>query len=167
MNYTLRKATEAEIPEIWIILQQAIALRKADGSTQWQDGYPNEDVIRNDIKTGVGFVLVDESEILGYVAVIINNEPEYLNIEGKWLSNGDFIVCHRIALAKEYLGKGLTRIMLGLIEDFARTKKILSVRADTNFDNIAMLTILRKSGYSHCGQVYFRGSAREAFEKLL
>jgi hypothetical protein len=27
------------------ILQQAIARRKADGSNQWQDGYPNPEVI--------------------------------------------------------------------------------------------------------------------------
>jgi hypothetical protein len=29
--------------------QQAIARRKADGSNQWQDGYPNPEVILNDI----------------------------------------------------------------------------------------------------------------------
>jgi hypothetical protein len=40
MTYNFRKATTSEIPQIWDILQQAIARRKEeDGSNQWQDGY--------------------------------------------------------------------------------------------------------------------------------
>ncbi len=45
MNYQFRKALSEEIPEIWMILQAAIQRRKEDGSTQWQDGYPNPYVI--------------------------------------------------------------------------------------------------------------------------
>jgi hypothetical protein len=39
MSYNFRKATPSEIPQIWDILQKAIARRKEDGSNQWQDGY--------------------------------------------------------------------------------------------------------------------------------
>ncbi len=38
---------------------------------------------------------------------------------------------------------------------------------DTNFDNTPMLRILEKLGYTYCGEVYFRGSARRAYEKVL
>jgi hypothetical protein len=68
MQYHFRKATTTEIPQIWIILQQAIARRKADGSNQWQDGYPNPEVILNDIKNA-GYVLLEDEDIVGYVAL--------------------------------------------------------------------------------------------------
>ncbi len=167
MNYSFRKATASEIPLIWDILQQAIARRKQDGSEQWQDGYPNLQSVQNDVEKGQGFVLTEGEIIIGYSAVIINDEPEYAKIKGKWLTNDDFVVCHRVALSENYLGKGLSKKILEYIEEFALNNNIFSVKADTNFDNITMLKIFEKSGYKYCGKVYFRGGEREAFEKIL
>lgn len=167
MNYSFRKATLIEIPQIWAILQQAIQRRKEDGSNQWQDGYPNQEVVRKDVESGQGFVLTDGETIIGYAAVLINDEPEYAKIEGSWLSNGNFVVFHRVALSENYLGKGLAQKIIEYIEEFAKSNNIFSVKADTNYDNIAMLKIFEKSGYSYCGKVYFRGSERNAFEKVL
>lgn len=167
MNYQFRLALESEIPQIWSILQQAIARRKKDGSDQWQNGYPNPETVQNDIAKGNGFVLTEAEKVIGYSAVLINDEPAYLEIEGKWLTNDDFVVVHRVAISDEYLGQGLVQKMFGYIEDFARENKIYSVKVDTNFDNPAMLRILEKLGYSYCGEVYFNGSPRKAFEKVL
>ncbi|MFV8393172.1 GNAT family N-acetyltransferase [Flavobacterium sp. LB2P6] len=167
MNYHFRKAELSEIAPIWKILQQAILRRKEDGSTQWQDGYPNPDVVQKDIEKGEGFVLVDGETIIGYSAVLINDEPAYETIEGKWLTNGDFVVLHRVAISEKYLGKGLAKMILKYIEEFAVSNNIYSVKADTNFDNIAMMKIFESSGYTYCGEVYFRGSPRKAYEKVI
>lgn len=167
MQTQFRKAITQEIPQIWAIIQKAIQRRKADGSKQWQDGYPNEESIQKDVENEVGFVLTDGENIIGYSAVLINDEPEYANIEGKWLTDGDFVVYHRVAIAEEYLGKGFAKMMIENIHQYAIENSIYSVRADTNFDNHAMLKIFNDLGYSYCGEVYFRGSARRAFEKML
>ena len=167
MNYSFRKATSSEISAIWDILQQAIARRKQDGSNQWQDGYPNPTVIQKDIDRDAGFVLTDGETIIGYTAILINDEPEYEKIIGEWLSNADFVVFHRVAISENHLGKGLAKKIMNFIEEFALDNNIYSIKADTNFDNIAMLTIFDKLGYKNCGKVYFRGSEREAFEKVL
>jgi GNAT superfamily N-acetyltransferase len=76
-------------------------------------------------------------------------------------------VFHRIAISEKYLGKGFAKIMMEYIEDFALKNNIFSVKADTNYDNIAMLKIFEKTGYTFCGEVYFRGSPRKAYEKVL
>jgi GNAT superfamily N-acetyltransferase len=152
---------------IWKILQQAIQRRKADGSDQWQNGYPNPEVIQNDIEKGIGFVLTDGGKVIAYSAVIINDEPAYAAITGKWLTNDDFIVVHRVAISEDYLGKGLAQKMFKFIEDYALSKDIYSIKVDTNFDNAAMLRIVEKLGYTYCGEVYFSGSPRKAFEKIL
>ena len=77
MEYIFREATPSDIPEIWNILKQAISRRKADGSDQWQDGYPNPGNIQNDIAKKFGYVLTDGENIVGYTAVITNDEPAY------------------------------------------------------------------------------------------
>ncbi len=167
MNYHFRKADTSDIPEIWVILQQAILRRKNDGSTQWQDGYPNPEVIKKDIENGYGYVLTEEKTIIVYCAVVVNYEPEYLKIEGKWLTNLDFVVIHRLALAENYLGKNLSKTMIEFVEDFAKSNNIYSIKVDTNHDNIPMMKIFEKSGFTFCGIVHFRGSPRRAYEKVL
>ena len=55
-----RQANLSDLNEIWQIIQFAIASRKADGSKQWQDGYPNIDSIRTDINNSYAHVLTNE-----------------------------------------------------------------------------------------------------------
>jgi len=167
MNYHFRKAKSSEVPQIWDILQKAIIRRKEDGSNQWQDGYPNPDVIQQDIDKGAGFVLTEGETIIGYSAVLVNDEPAYAEIEGNWLSDDDFVVLHRVAISDQQLGKGLAKRILAFIEEFALSNNIYSVKADTNFDNLAMMKTFENSGYTYCGEVYFRGSPRRAYEKVL
>lgn len=166
-NLQFRKATHKDSEEIWKILQQAILRRKNDGSLQWQDGYPNPAIINNDIENGFGYVLVENEMAVGYYAIVLNDEPAYENIEGKWLTNQEFLVVHRVALSDEVLGKGYATEIFYWIEDFTKKQQIYSIKVDTNFDNAPMLHILDKLGYIYCGEVYFRGAPRKAFEKVL
>ena len=166
-QFKLRKADLTDMLGIWKILQQAIARRKEEGSNQWQDGYPNPDSIEHDIKNNYGFVLESATEILGYAALIFEIEPAYEIIEGKWLSNQKYLVVHRVAVSNQHAGQGIATLIFKEIEKVALSKNISSIKVDTNFDNIPMLKILEKLEYSYCGEVYFRGSARKAFEKLL
>ena len=167
MNYHFRRATATDALQIWIILQNAILRRKSDGSNQWQDGYPNPEIIAQDIEKGIGYVLTENENIIGYSAVLINDEPEYDNLQGEWLSNNDFVVFHRVAIASTHLGKNLSKKMIDFIEEFALKNNIHSLKADTNYDNFAMMNIFDKSGFVFCGIVHFRGSPRRAYEKVL
>lgn len=163
----LRKATLSEVPAIWEILQQAIARRKQDGSDQWQDGYPNEQSIHNDLANGSAYVLTDQDQIIAYAAIIFDIEPAYTDIQGTWLTNDPYVVIHRVATSDEVIGKGIATHLFKLIEDIALESNIYSIKVDTNFDNIPMLKILAKLDYVYCGEVFFRGAARKAFEKVL
>lgn len=167
INYDFRKAKIEEISQIWPILLDAIKRRKEEGSNQWQDGYPNIEIIKNDIDKGAGFVITEGETIIGYCAVLLNDEPEYAKIVGKWLTNTDFVVFHRIAISEKYLGKGFAKIMINHIEDFALKNSIYSIKADTNFDNVIMKHIFENLNFTYCGEVYFRGSPRKAYEKVL
>ncbi|WP_256004067.1 GNAT family N-acetyltransferase [Pedobacter deserti] len=167
MEYNFREASPNEIDQIWAILDKAIERRKAEGSEQWQDGYPNMEVVRNDISKQAGYVLTEKDQIVGYVAVLVNDEPAYDNIEGKWLSTGDFVVIHRVGIAESHLGRGLARQMLEHIARFAAERNIHSIKADTNFDNPAMIRTFENAGYVYCGEVLLRGKSRRAYEKVL
>ncbi|KAA5532151.1 GNAT family N-acetyltransferase [Taibaiella lutea] len=164
---TLRKAHLSEKAIIWQILQDAIEQRKQEGSRQWQDGYPNELSIINDMEKGYAYVLTENETVLAYSAVIFDKEPAYEIMEGKWLSDGDYLVVHRVAVSRHAKGKGIATRLFRQLESLCLQKQVYSIKVDTNFDNIPMLKILDRLGYTYCGEVYFRGGARKAFEKVL
>lgn len=164
------KFRKAEIEDkniIWEIIQQSIERRRIDGSTQWQNGYPNADTVESDIAKGFGFVLTVDNTIAVYVALIFNDEPAYSTIEGAWLSDGEFVVVHRVAISEEFAGQGLVKKLFTHIENYTKSNGVQSVKVDTNYDNIAMLKILEGQGYSYCGEVVLAGGVRKAFEKII
>lgn len=166
-NISFRKGTTKDIPEIWKILQQSIERRKNDGSTQWQDGYPNLSTVENDIKKGYNYVLTLNGKIIATAALIFNDEPTYDVIDGAWLTTGDFLVVHRVGVSNEAAGKGFATKFFQIFENFAKGNEVYSIKVDTNFDNLAMLKILEKLGYAYCGEIQVRDGARKAFEKVL
>jgi GNAT superfamily N-acetyltransferase len=163
----LRKANFLEAPVIWNILQQAIEQRKQDGSDQWQHGYPNEQTVHDDITNGYAYVLVDNEVIIAYAAIIFGVEPAYNNIDGKWLTHGDYVVIHRVATSNAVKAKGIATLLFKMIEDLSLNEKVYSIKVDTNFDNVPMLKIMDKLGYTYCGEIFFSGASRRAYEKVL
>ncbi len=163
----LRKATLSELPAIWDILQQAIQQRKEDGSEQWQNGYPNEQTVYDDISNGYGYVLIDDNVVIAYAAIIFGVEPAYNDIKGKWLTDGDYVVVHRVATSNAVKGKGVATRLFKMIEDLCMEEKIYSIKVDTNFDNVPMMKILDKLNYVYCGEIFFSGASRKAYEKVV
>lgn len=167
LKMILRKATLSEQSIIWQILQQAILQRKNDGSQQWQNGYPNQQTILDDISKDCAYVVEENNEIIAYASIFFGIEPAYTEIEGKWLTNDDYVVIHRVAVSDTVKGKGIASQLFKMIEDLSKAHQVYSIKVDTNFDNIPMLRILEKLNYTYCGEVYFNGSARRAYEKTL
>lgn len=163
----LRPAIAAELPAIWAILQHAIELRRQDGSSQWQDGYPNPGTLRDDLDKRQAYVLEANGELLLYAAIIFDPEPAYEEIEAHWLTHGPYLVLHRVAASPNAKGMGIGTTFFRMAEDLCRERGVPSIKVDTNFDNKPMLRILDKLGYTYCGEVYFRGSARRAYEKVV
>ena len=163
----LRKANFSEIITIWEILQQAIEQRRQDGSEQWQNGYPNQQTVYDDITNGYGYVITDRNVVIAYAAIIFGVEPAYNEIKGQWLTNGDYVVVHRVATSNSVKGRGVATELFKLLEDLAIEHNVFSIKVDTNFDNIPMLKILERLDYSYCGEIFFGGAPRKAFEKVL
>ena len=167
MTYKFEMAQASDLEEIWKIFQFAIASRKAEGSEQWQDGYPNPKSIEEDISKNFAWVIRHENKILVYAAVIFEPEPAYQNIQGEWLSNLEYVTLHRVAVSSEAKGKKMVQKLFNEVEKLAIYRNFYSIRVDTNYDNFAMLHILEKLNYTYCGEVLMRNSPRKAFEKIL
>lgn len=162
----LRKTQENEITRVMEIINQAKTYFQNNGINQWQDGYPNEESIQQDIINNEAFVLEDDHQIIGTCMITTKGEPTYRIIDGKWLTDGDYLCVHRIALDNQYKGTGLAGIMLNqAIEMFPQCH---SLRMDTHEDNLSMQRFLIKYGFQFCGIITLEnGDLRRAYEKIL
>lgn len=166
-NLTFRSAREADIPAIAAILRDAVTRMLAEGKQQWNESYPTADHVRGDMESGRAYVMERDGGVAGYVAVALDGEPAYDSLRGDWLTEGPYVVAHRMALGQSVQGLGLGRAMIAAIEEFARAHGIGSFRVDTNFDNFAMLGLLKRMGFHYCGEVSYASGSRKAFEKIL
>lgn len=163
----IRKAATEDLEDILEIVEDAQQSLKSRGIDQWQNGYPNRESILADIRKNVGVVAICNNEIAAYAAIIINGEPEYENLDGKWLSNQDYVVIHRICVRKTRTHQGFASILMQEAEEIALQNNVHSFKIDTHKDNGYMLNLLKKKGFTYCGEIHYQHGERIAFEKLL
>lgn len=165
----LRKACKSEIDEIMNIIKVAQNHFKDNGIDQWQNNYPNHQVIEKDIENNSSYVLIENNKVLGTAMVSFDGEENYNKIyEGDWLSHEKYAVIHRIALDFNSRGTGLASLFMTEIEKLCKEKGISSIKVDTHRENIPMQKLLLKNGYKKCGIIYLADkNERIGFEKLI
>lgn len=176
MNSTLsvRLAELSDLDTIMQIVSDAQAYMREKGINQWQNGRPCREQFAEDISQKNCYLLCDGESIACTVTLMTEVDPFYDTIyDGKWLTDGkSCATIHRCAVAKEYRGKCVARVMMDRMEDRAGELGCKSVRVDTHRDNRAMRGLLNSMGYSFCGVVHIEEPKpgdieRVAFEKLL
>ena len=164
-----RKSTEKDLKKIIEIINGAKELLKENKIDQWQNGYPNEEVILEDIEKGYSYVLEDKGIILGTTALSFDGEDTYEKIyEGQWLSNGSYGVIHRIAVDRNVKIKGIGTAIIKQSEEICLGKGIKNIKIDTHENNITMQKLLEKNKFKYCGIIYLEGNVKRiAFEKVI
>lgn len=164
-----RKSVKTDADRIMEIIKQAQEHFKEQGIDQWQNNYPNKEVINNDIDNGESYVLLKDNEIVATTVASFNKEPTYKTIyEGEWITNDKYVVVHRVAVDNKYKGLGLSHQIFKHVEQLCLDKGVNSFKVDTHTDNKVMQNLLKKNGFKYCGIIYVEdGSERVAFEKVI
>lgn len=156
----IRKATYEDVPVLMEIFDKARHIMRRSGNMhQWNDNYPSEDIIWNDICHGHCIVLEEDGKVIATMAFIPGPDPTYSEIyDGRWLNDEPYYVIHRIAVTEP--GHNCANTLLDWA--FMQTKH---VRIDTHKDNVIMQHILTKYGFAHCGRILLaNGDPREAYQ---
>ena len=90
----IRLAFPNEVDAIMQVIEDAKKCLAEAGSTQWQNGYPNADIIIDDIISGQAYVALEEGDVIAYAAVTRSPESAYDAIyEGKWQGGESRVSC--------------------------------------------------------------------------
>lgn len=132
---------------------------------QWQgkDGYPNKEVVLNDINNDEAYVIVDGDKVIATAMISIKPDPTYGVINGSWLNSNSYVTIHRVAIDMKYRGRGIANMFIDYIKD--NYSDFHDLKADTHHDNLAMRSFLTKNGFKYCGIIkLYNGDERLAYQ---
>lgn len=154
----VRLAEQADMARILEIYEHARKFMVANGNpTQWKDGYPAPEMLKEDIRRQRLYV-VEDQQICGVFMFVIGDDPTYQHIEGQWGSAEPYGVIHRIA----GMGGGVFSAALEYCEG-----RIHHLRIDTHEDNKPMQHLVEKNGFIRRGIIYVAdGTPRIAYDRI-
>ena len=160
----IRNAVLDDLPAILDIYSFARSFMSKTGNpTQWADGHPSSELLREHIHSQKLFVLTDladGSQIHGCFYFALENDLTYAHIkDGDWLSDSPYGVIHIVA------SDGTVHGFFRKVLDFCEPQ-ISHLRIDTHHDNKVMQHVLEKNGFRKCGIIHLaNGDPRLAYEK--
>ena len=135
-------------------------MKRSGNPTQWKDDRPGIDLVLNDIANNNSYLVIDDEEIIGTFACIRGIEPTYLDIDGKWLNDDEYVTIHRVA--SDGSRKGVFDEIIRYCE-----KMNIDIRIDTHKDNKTMIHLIEKNGFTYCGIIIVDdGTPRLAYQKI-
>ncbi|MFF2018760.1 GNAT family N-acetyltransferase [Paenibacillus sp. NPDC058177] len=168
MSNGIRTAHKEELEEIMKLIAKCVKVMQDGGSDQWDEHYPNKEVIGTDIERGTLYVYEDNHAIAGILVLDENQAEAYKTIT--WEQNqGPHLIMHRLAVHPEVQGKGIARKLIAFAEALALRNGYTSIRLDTYAKNTRALEIYPGLGYQLRGEISFpsRTANFPVFEKVL
>lgn len=166
MDYIFRLATRNDFEEIVTLYQCAIKMMCAQGIEQWDDIYPNKEVLRDDIRNRQMFLLSFKNQIAA--AIVLNEKQDDAYKTGNWSCNtGKIAVIHRLCVHPDFQGKGLGSETVKRCEQLLIKTGYDAIRLDTFLKNSMAMHLYRSLGYQKAGEVIFRKGNFCLFEKRL
>lgn len=163
MNSNIIRLAEAtDLPIIMQLVASAKAIMRKNGNqNQWNDGYPSENVIMEDIQNGSCRIIMHGNTVVGSFVMKAGPDPTYSNIyNGRWLDDKPYYVIHRITSRED--AHGIFEEMLDYCFNISH-----NIRIDTHKDNTIMRHLLEKNGFKYCGIIHIaNGDERMAYQKV-
>ncbi len=149
-----RSAAPSDLSAIMEVIHQAQRYIATLGIDQWQDGYPTESLIRDDIRLKRAYVCEDD-HILAYAVLTPVPEPAYADIQGAWHIGEPYLTIHRMALDDSSRHHGAAARILENAYALARSQSLSGIRIDTHRGNVVMRSFLEKNGFRECGIILY------------
>lgn len=160
------RAVPADLPEVLRLFQAATKQMNEQGIPQWDDVYPNRDVLTEDIACGEMTVGRIEDRIACVFVLSEQYDEEYA--QGTWrYPESRFCVLHRLCVHPDFQHRKVAARAMDYIEESLSQAGVESVRLDAFSLNPFALRLYESRGYEKVGQVHFRKGLFYLYEKAL
>ncbi|HPG39846.1 MAG TPA: GNAT family N-acetyltransferase [bacterium] len=135
---------------------------------QWNDNYPTQQILEQDIRQGNLYLLFDESYLCGQVVLNDRQDDEYKTIP--WGYHADKVmVVHRLCVHPAQRGRGYAHKLMDFAEHYASANGYSCIRLDAYTANSAAINLYETRNYTKAGEVRFPGRkfVFNCYEKML
>lgn len=166
MIYEFRLAQAKDFYAVASIFKRAVEKMNSQAIFQWDELYPNEEMLQSDIDSRQMYVLTDNRTIVSAVVVNEEQSPEYRPIHWK-CTEGRIAVIHRLCVDPDFQHDGIGKKTMAYVEEMLIKKGYSSIRLDAFSQNHYALRMYEKLGYLQRGEVMFRKGLFYLYEKRL
>lgn len=114
--------------------------------------YPSTDSVRAAVNSRSQFVCRSGDEIIA--AFVLNDDPQGAYHKAQWskrLNQGEYAVCHALAVAPEQRGKGAGRRIVVFCKRYALQRGYKAIRLDVVPDNLPARKLYESCGFRYVG----------------
>ncbi|HWR38899.1 MAG TPA: GNAT family N-acetyltransferase [Patescibacteria group bacterium] len=150
------------------LIQACILDMESKNIFQWNEHYPNRDVVTEDIQQRTLFLIKNDDDYIGMITINEDQPAEYSKIE--WLEEtGRNLIIHRLAVHPNWQGKGIAMNLMDFAEEYAKKKDYQSVKLDAYTANPKSNKLYEKRGYKKVGQIFIpmRELPFNCYEKVM
>ena len=166
MDRQYRLGTMDDLDEIFSVVQAAIENMDQNNIPQWDEKYPDREILEEDITKKELYVGILEGKIA--VLYVLNREcdPEYQ--DGQWnYPNDTYYVVHRLCVNPAVQNHGVGKKTVQHIEQEVVQRGIQSIRLDVFTRNPYALQLYDKMGFWIVGHADWRMGRFYLMEKHL
>jgi len=164
----IRKANKEDLENIMKMYKSCVKGMLENGIDQWDDTYPNTEIINEDLNVGTYYVAEIDGTIIGGVNIDKNQDDTYLALD--WEDKSDsFLVVHRLGVKQEFWNKKIGKELMLFTENLVIEKGLKSIRLDTYSGNPKAMKFYRRLGYSELGTIDLKPNKNKyfCFEKII
>ena len=107
----IRKAEISDLENIMLMYKSCVKGMLANNIDQWDETYPNSEVIMGDLIAQTYFVALENEVIIGGINIDQNQDKTYLEIDWEDKSNS-FLVVHRLGVKEEFWNKKIGKNLI-------------------------------------------------------
>lgn len=159
-------ACENEFEEIFAMFCAATAEMERQGIYQWDEIYPDRDILRDDIIKRQLFIGKISDKIVCAYALNSECDEEYQLGDWKYPIQ-DARIVHRLCVHPDYQHQGIAKQTMLHVERQAKKLGTLSIRLDAFTQNPHALRLYERLGYNRVGIAAWRKGNFYLMEKLI
>jgi ribosomal protein S18 acetylase RimI-like enzyme len=153
---------------VMLLISACVRHMRANGIVQWDDLYPNLQVVEADARSGSLFVGRQENDFVAAVCLNEFQPDEYRCLQWHCATDRPLVV-HRLCVHPDWQHRGVARQLMAFAERRAREHRYDCIRLDTYTGNPRALEFYQRLGYRRIGQTHFprRPLPYDCFEKVI
>ena len=160
------KANTNQINEVFSVFSAAIINMEKQGIHQWDEIYPDKEIIAEDIARNQMYIGKIDNKITVCFVLSEEFDEEYKNGKWQW-PDAKFCIIHRLCVSPDFQNRGIAAETLKYIENLCKSQGYDSIRLDCFTENPYSRKLYDKAGYSVIGYADWRKGRFELREKRL